>query len=47
MLATRTALSAAEILPPLGPDDPLHLRHHKLLIDGDTPETNALKRRLG
>jgi class 3 adenylate cyclase len=47
MLATRTALSAAEILPALEPNDPLHLRYHKLLIDGDTPETNELRRRLG
>lgn len=46
MLATRAALSAAEILPALGPDDPLHLRHHRHLIDGNTPETNELKRRL-
>ncbi len=46
MLAARAALSAADILPGLGPNDPLHLRHHQHLIDGSTPETDELKRRL-
>lgn len=47
IIAVRSALSAADILPPLEPDDPLHLHHHRHLIDGATPETNALKQRLG
>ncbi|HZZ60143.1 MAG TPA: hypothetical protein VFE63_03085 [Roseiarcus sp.] len=47
IIAARIALSAADILPPLEPDDPLHLRHHRHLIDGVTAETIALKQRPG
>ena len=43
IIAARIALSAADILPPLEPDDPLHLRHHRHLIDGVSAETIALK----
>ncbi len=46
MLATRAALSAAAILSGVGPEDPLHLSRHKDLIEGRTPETNELERRL-